>query len=358
MIAASRKDKTLNLMSNLAGGLRVQGLHETKEIIANADLNSTHSDRHKCCQMAILKTFESLLPEKPYYCDDTGSLRIAGRDLARSAAHIQFNGPTHKRWLVFDIDRSDAYDLIQDPHVPSPNILSINPANGRAHAFYLLETPVRTALDASSRALRYCEAVERALCVQLGADKAYSGLIAKNPLHPHWVTFPLRDRAYSLGELADWFSQDELNAPWEPLDCDDDDSERRNVITFEKLRLWSYRAIQQLDHADGYERWYSAVFQRCTAIQQQFSKPLPPSEIKSIAKSVARWTYQRFRGKGHSEAFLQKQQALAKRGGQAKSEAYSEKRSEAILLRRSGMSVSQISERLKVSEKSIQRWTR
>lgn len=308
--------------------------------------------------MAILKTFESLLPEKPYYCDDTGSLRIAGRDLARSAAHIQFNGPTHKYWLVFDIDRSDAIDLLQDPHVPSPNILSINPANGNGHAFILIDTPVRTALDGSSRALRFCEAVERALCIRFGADRGYSGLIAKNPLHPHWFTLPLRDRAYSLGELADWFSQDELNAPWEPLDCEGDDSELRNVITFEKLRLWSYMAIQQLDNADGYERWHNAVFQRCAAIQQQFSKPLPTSEIKAIAKSVARWTYQRFRVKGHSEAFLQKQQALAKRGGQAKSEAYSEKRSEAILLRRSGMSVRQISEQLKVSEKSIQRWTR
>ncbi len=47
MIAASRKDKTLNLMSNLAGGLRVQGLLNHKEIIANEIHISTHSDRHK-----------------------------------------------------------------------------------------------------------------------------------------------------------------------------------------------------------------------------------------------------------------------------------------------------------------------
>jgi transposase-like protein len=308
--------------------------------------------------MAILKTFESLLPEKPYYCDETGALRIAGRDLARSAAHIQFNGPTHKRWLVFDIDRADAIDLLQDPHVPSPNIFTINPANGRAHAFVLIDTPVRTALDGSSRALRFCEAVERALCVRFGADRGYSGLIAKNPLHPHWVTFPLRDRAYSLGELADWFSQDELNAPWEPLDFEDDDSELRNVITFEKLRLWSYMAIQQLDNADGYERWHNAVFQRCVGIQQQFKESLPTSEIKAIAKSVARWTYQRFRTKGHSEAFLQTQRERGKKGGQAKGMAYEPKRSEALTMRRSGMTIKRIAEQLGVSELSIKRWTR
>lgn len=309
--------------------------------------------------MAILKTFESLLPEKPYYCDETGALRIAGRDLARYAAHIQFNGPTHKSWLVFDIDRADTYDLLQDPHIPSPNILPINPANGRGHAYYLIETPVRTALDGSSHAQRYCEAIERALCKRLGADAAYSGLIAKNPLHPHWYTLQLREKPYTLSELADWFTREELNAPWEPLDLEDDGTERRNVITFEKLRMWSYRAIQQLDHADGYERWYSAVFQRCTAIQQPFSKgPLPASEIKAVAKSVAGWTYKRFRTKGHSEAFLQTQRARGKKGGQAKAMAYEPKRSEALTMRRSGMTIKAIAQQLEVSEKSIKRWTR
>ena len=138
--------------------------------------------------MSMLKVFEDLLPTKPYYCDETGYLRIAGRSLARFAAHIQFNGPTHKYWLVFDIDRSDACDLIKEPHIPKPNILCINPQNGHAHAYYLLETPVRTALDGSSRALRYCEAVENALATRLGADTGYSELVAKNPLHPHWFT--------------------------------------------------------------------------------------------------------------------------------------------------------------------------
>lgn len=307
--------------------------------------------------MAILKVFERFLPAKPYYCDETGYLRIAGRSLARAAAHIQFNGPTHKRWLVFDVDRSDAYDLLQDPHVPKPNIVIFNPANGHAHFFYLLETPVRTALDGSSRALRYCEAIERALCIRLGADRAYSGLIAKNPLHPHWYTVQSRQTPYTLSELADWFTRDELNAAWEPLDLDDDGSERRNVITFEKLRLWSYRAIQQLDSADGYERWHSAVFQRCVAIQQQFRESLPVSEIKAIAKSVARWTYQRFRGGGHSDAFIQRQRERGSRGGQCKAMAYESKRSEALTMRRSGMTIKLIAEQLGVSEKSVKRWT-
>lgn len=56
----------------------------------------------------------------------------------------------YKQWLVFDIDRHDAYDLLQDPHVPPPNIICINPVNNHAHLYYLLETPVRTAPDGSA----------------------------------------------------------------------------------------------------------------------------------------------------------------------------------------------------------------
>ena len=305
--------------------------------------------------MAILRAFESLLPEKPYYCDDMGCTRIAGRDLARYAAHIQFNGPTHKYWLVFDIDRHDAYDLLHDPHIPPPNLLCINPLNNHAHAYYWLETPVRTAPDGSARALRYCAAIERALCARLGADVRYAGLLAKNPLHPHWHTFQWRAKPYSLGELADWFSQEELNAPKPKIE--EIDGLGRNVETFEKLRQWAYKAIQQLDPATDYDRWLSAVFQRCAALQLGFDNPLPASEVKSIAKSVARWTYQRFHKQGHSIAFLEKQRERGKKGGQAKGEAYSDKRSEALTMRRSGMTIKAIAEQLEVSEKSIKRWT-
>ena len=172
-----------------------------------------------------------------------------------------------------------------------------------------------------------------------------------------YVFVLLAFRPHSLGELADWFTKEELNAPLEPLDLDDKDREWRNVITFEKLRLWSYRAIQQLDPADGYERWHNAVFQRCVGIQQQFREPLAMSEIRSIAKSVARWTYQRFSRSHVSPAFRKKQQERGRAGGQAKGMAYESKRIDALLLRRSGMTIKRIAEQLGVSEKSIKRWT-
>lgn len=55
--------------------------------------------------------------------------------------------------------------------------------NGHAHLLYALNIAVRTAPDASVKALKYAAAVERSLCEKLCADVNYSGLICKNPFH-------------------------------------------------------------------------------------------------------------------------------------------------------------------------------
>ncbi|WP_432758876.1 replication initiation protein [Escherichia coli] len=59
--------------------------------------------------------------------------------------------------------------------------------NGHAHLLYALNIAVRTAPDASVKALKYAAAVERSLCEKLCADVNYSGLICKNPFHLEWL---------------------------------------------------------------------------------------------------------------------------------------------------------------------------
>ncbi|WP_283715009.1 replication initiation protein, partial [Shigella sonnei] len=73
-----------------------------------------------------------------------------------------------------------------DRNAPAPNITVKNPVNGHAHLLYALNIAVRTAPDASVKALKYAAAIERALCEKLGADVNYSGLICKNPFHLEW----------------------------------------------------------------------------------------------------------------------------------------------------------------------------
>ncbi|WP_212768046.1 replication initiation protein, partial [Escherichia coli] len=73
-----------------------------------------------------------------------------------------------------------------------------------AHLLYALNIAVRTAPDASVKALKYAAAVERSLCEKLCADVNYSGLICKNPFHLEWQVMEWREDAYTLDELADY----------------------------------------------------------------------------------------------------------------------------------------------------------
>ena len=133
---------------------------------------------------AQLDLFRERLPRKPYHTDEfTTGLSIADVSRALGARYIQPNGPTHRHWLVFDVDHAAATLSWDDVGAPAPNITVTNRANGHAHLIYGLETPIRTAPDGKVAPLRYAAAIEAALREKLGADLGYSGLICKNPLH-------------------------------------------------------------------------------------------------------------------------------------------------------------------------------
>ncbi|WP_220733667.1 replication initiation protein, partial [Shewanella morhuae] len=110
-----------------------------------------------------LTLFEQRLPKKPYYSDNlSNGLSIIAAKKAVKSRYIQHNGPTHKYWLVFDVDRLGATMCWEDSGAPAPNIVATNRENGHAHLIYGLEIPIRTAPDGSSKALRYAAAVEAA----------------------------------------------------------------------------------------------------------------------------------------------------------------------------------------------------
>ncbi len=154
---------------------------------------------------AALQYFDENLPHRPYHTDDLAfGLRISGKGRALLARYIQQNQPHAQFWLVFDVDREGAAIDWSDRNAPAPNITVKNPVNGHAHLLYALNIAVRTAPDASVKALKYAAAVERSLCEKLCADVNYSGLICKNPFHLEWLVMEWREEAYTLDELADY----------------------------------------------------------------------------------------------------------------------------------------------------------
>lgn len=248
--------------------------------------------------MTQLQLFSSTLPAKPYYTDDlSAGLRIAKAEIAKRARYIQHNGPTHLYWLVFDIDRQGASIDWSDRGAPAPNLTVKNPENGHAHALYGLTVPVRTAPDGRPGPLRYAAAVENALCGVLGADRGYAGLIVKNPLHRAWQVQEWESNPYDLDSLAgclDLVGKTPMFQATYGLG--------RNCTLFEKLRQWSYKAIRQ--GWPSYEQWLDACLTRAQGLNLGMQSPqgaMDFNEVRAIAKSVAKWTHQRFSERGFAD---------------------------------------------------------
>ncbi|MCT7948103.1 replication initiation protein [Shewanella septentrionalis] len=243
-----------------------------------------------------LTLFEQRLPKKPYYSDDlSNGLSIIAAKKAVKSRYIQHNGPTHKHWLVFDVDRFDATMCWDDLGAPAPNIVATNRENGHAHLIYGLEIPVRTAPDGSSKALRYAAAVEAALRAKLGADEGYTGLICKNPLNPHWLVSTWEPNLYTLDWLADYLDLSAYSGSKRLLG----NGLGRNCNLFDYLSKWAFKAIRQ--GYPQYDRWLEAVLTRAQAYNnKEFTSPLPLSEVKATAKSVAKFTHKNFSAAGFS----------------------------------------------------------
>ena len=57
-------------------------------------------------QAIQLDLFRERLPAKPYHTDDLRArLQVRSAERAALARYIQPNGPTHRYWLVYDVDR-------------------------------------------------------------------------------------------------------------------------------------------------------------------------------------------------------------------------------------------------------------
>lgn len=296
-----------------------------------------------------LTLFSDRLPKKPYHTDDLSlGLSIAKAQRAIKSRYIQPNGPTHKYWLVFDVDTSDAAYHWYDAEAPAPNIAVINKVNGHAHLIYGLETSIRTAPDGSSKALRYAAAVEGALRRKLNADVNYGGLICKNPLHDRWSVTTWEERLYDLDWLSDYLDLSSYKGTRRLPDY----GLGRNCNLFDYLSKWSYKAIRQ--GWPDYERWFEACYERASAYNRKsFSDPLPISEVKATARSVAKWTHKHFTRAGFSDW----QAKQGRKGGIAKGIAYNSKREASKKLREAGMSVRDIASIVGASKSAVAAWT-
>lgn len=254
--------------------------------------------------------FTARLPRRAYATDTLSSgIRLLPAAVAIQKRHIQANPPTSACWLLFDVDRPDAALRWEDVGLPAPTWVARNPTNGHAHLAYGLSVPVATSDAARAGPLRLAAAIQAAYVVQLGADVHYAGLITKNPLHPSWqVTWHCRGEhdLYALHDLAEFVTLGRKTAP-ETLGA-----LGRNCALFDALRLWAYKAVRAYFKPGGMADWQAAVHAHARA-HNTFTTPLPEPEVRAIARSVAKWVWQRF----SPAEFRAKQGKRGRRKGEA-----------------------------------------
>lgn len=304
-----------------------------------------------------LTLFEEHLPFKPYCTDllDAG-LVIRSKKIALVKKYIQHNQPTQVRWLVFDCDYAGALEHIGQQQLPAPNICAVNPRNGHSHLFYGLETPVCTTENGRKKPIALLAKIEHVLCESLNADPGYVGLISKNPLKIDvWDVRQVNPVSY---ELADFLEYLELPAklPKKGLV----QGLGRNVTLFETARQWAYRSVLSYRLTGSRAQFAEAVLSQCQVINIGFPSPLGFSEVKATAKSIAKWTWDKYTAKWSDEEFAAKQAERGRLGAiqsaKVRAAASEDKRASARLMRLDSMSFRAIATELNVSVGVVHKW--
>jgi hypothetical protein len=134
------------------------------------------------------------------------------------------------------------------------------------------------------------------------------------------------------------------------------------------VRQWAYREIRAAQAAGSFDRWQAEVVRRAAGMNLfagmdlRCTEPLALSEVRGIAKSVARWTWQKFDVAASDRRFSELQAARGKRGGQASGKARraasEDKRATARLMHAQGMTQAAISRELGVTQQAVSKWLR
>lgn len=218
------------------------------------------------------------------------------------------NGPAAFQWMIHDIDRAGAALAHKDAYLPEPNVIALNPGNGHAHTAYLLETPVTRHSASRVAPLRFYAAVERGVGRRLGADRHYVGLIAKNPLHKDWRVEWRREVPYTLPELADWLFKRDMEPD---IELERACGAGRNVTVFDELRTIAHSEVREFKrNGSDFSNWLARCERLALGLNRQFPRQMALTEVRAIAKSVAKWTWKHF----SVERFRQRQSHLGKKG--------------------------------------------
>lgn len=294
-------------------------------------------------------------PHKPFCSDDKTAANIRSLAHAIKRPYIQANPPHLRVWSIFDVDRAGAALAWEDAGLPPPAWSACNVENGHAHLVWGLSAPVLVdSPDLRQQPLRYLCAIEAAFRAKLQADSGYTGLITKNPAFPLWRVLRGPRVCFELGELADYVDLPKFAPKRKPEEV----GLGRNVTLFDAVRHYAYREVKGYKRAQqcAYVYWQKDIYDQAMNRNGDFMQPLCHREVYHVAKSVAKWTWQKFDIAASDERFSKLQAHRGKLGGLAKGAANEDKRASARLMKAAGQSVVVIANQLGVHRDTVYSW--
>lgn len=244
-----------------------------------------------------------VLDEAPYLArcsDNKTATRVRPREYALRYPYMQINRPGRVSWLIFDLDHSNPMAW-KDAGLPEPNLAVRNRTNSHSHLYYAIHA-VLTDEGARAKPISYMKAIYAAYAARLKADPSYSGgPVAKTPGHPWWDTSEFHNRVYDLGELADYVEL--AVTPWRGKPKLDEVEHSRHCILFEETRFYAYSIVGQQRDTGSYEEFVDLLeafaHSHNNFVRQGFSRNLLLSSLRSTIKSIARWTWNKYKGGGN-----------------------------------------------------------
>ena len=239
-------------------------------------------------------------PYLPRCSDDKTATRVRPREYAIRYPYMQINRSGMVSWLIFDLDHAEPM-IWELEGLPAPNLIVRNRQSGHSHLFYAIQ-PVCTTEKAHSRPIAYMKAIYEAYALRLKADPQFhSGPVAKTPGHAWWLTHELHAGVYDLTKLADHVDL-ALTDPWGRGSRLDEVSHSRHCILFEHLRHFAYSVVNREREQGTFEsftrRLEAFSFNKNSFQKLGFAQDLSIASLRATVKSVARWTWDRYKGSG------------------------------------------------------------
>lgn len=269
-------------------------------------------------------------PYAPFCSDNkTAGFQLPRRD-AFKRQYVQLNPPCNYKVFVIDIDHEDE-SIWNNENVPTPNVIIRNKNNKKVHLLYRIDDvlirTVKKGVIVKDSPIQYAKAVYYGLCKKLGADRAaFNNVVSKNPFHPAFNTDFIHSQVYKLKDLAEYATPDW--SVYKRGEKENPNPESRNLSLFHKVRFVAYGQVQRYRLANDMEGFYKAVLTECE-LENKFrgkgfkvNLDLPLSQVKAIAKSIATFTWNKYKGSKVNRGVMSLPHDMDKKEKQKKAALY------------------------------------